>query len=121
MSNLDVSVSSFWQLARHWKSGGKAKLELTCEDGSLHIQLSAVLGDPDQPHFPHPPPHHPPHPPPYHPIPKKKSLPPSCAVRSGGGRRHWIKLLKLPQPETSLLKNTKVNFLLMCQLRICLM
>ena len=36
MSNLDVAVSSFWQLARHWKSGDKAKLELACEGGSLH-------------------------------------------------------------------------------------
>ena len=66
MSNLDVAVSSFWQLARHWKSGGKAKLELACEDGSLQMHLSAVLGHPHQPQFPHPP-----HPPPFHPIPKK--------------------------------------------------
>ena len=39
MSNLDVALSSFWQLARHWQSGKKAKLELTCEDGSLNLQL----------------------------------------------------------------------------------
>ena len=71
MSNLDVAVSSFWQLARHWKQGDKAKLELSCVDGTLHMQLSAVLGHPDQPHFPHPPPPaHPPSPPP--PV-KKKS------------------------------------------------
>ena len=57
MSNLDVAVSSFWQLARHWKQGDKAKLELSCEGGSLQMQLSAVLGHPDRPHFPHPPPH----------------------------------------------------------------
>ena len=56
MSNLDVAVTSFWQLARHWKQGDKAKLELSCEDGILHMLLSAVLGHPDQPHFPHPPP-----------------------------------------------------------------
>ena len=56
MSNLDVAVASFWQLARHWNQGGKAKLELSCEDGNLHMQLSANLGHPDQPHFPHPPP-----------------------------------------------------------------
>ena len=55
MSNLDVAVSSFWQLARHWKSGEKAKLELECEDGNLHLQLSAKLGHPDHPHFPTPP------------------------------------------------------------------
>ena len=55
MSNLDVAVASFWQLARHWKKGDKAKLELSCEGENLHIQLSAVLGHPDQPHFPYPP------------------------------------------------------------------
>ena len=72
MSNLDAAVSSFWQLARHWNQGGKAKLELSCEDGNLHMQLSAVLGLPDQPHFSHPPPpsHHAPPP---QPPPKKKS------------------------------------------------
>ena len=76
ISNLDVAVSSFWQLARHWNQGDKAKLELSCENRSLHMQLSAVLGHPDQPHFPHPPPpHSPPHPPPpsFPPVPKKKS------------------------------------------------
>ena len=56
MSNVDVAVTSFWQLARHWKQGEKAKLELSYEDGNLHMHLSAVLGHPYQPHFPHPPP-----------------------------------------------------------------
>lgn len=56
MSNLDVALAGFWQLARHWKNGEKAKIELSCDAGSLHMQLSAVLGHPDQPHFPHPPP-----------------------------------------------------------------
>ena len=60
MSNLDVAVASFWQLARHWKKGDKAKLELSCEGENLHIQLSAVLGHPDQPHFPYPPSSYPP-------------------------------------------------------------
>ena len=66
MSNLDVAVSSFWQLARHWKQGNKARLELSCDDRTLRMQLSAVLGHPDQPHFPQPPPpaHHPSPPPP---------------------------------------------------------
>ena len=50
-SNLDVAISGFWQLARHWHQGAKAKLELSCEDGSLHMKLSAVLGQPDLPHF----------------------------------------------------------------------
>ena len=55
MFNLDVAVASFWQLARHWKKGDKAKLELTYECENLYIQLSAVVGQPDQPHFPYPP------------------------------------------------------------------
>ena len=80
VSNLDVAVSSFWQLARHWNQGQKAKLELSCEGGSLHMQLSAVLGHPEQPHFPHPPPAHPP--PTVHPStpsvqPKQKNKSPS--------------------------------------------
>ena len=73
MFNLDVAVSSFWQLARHWKQGGKAKLELACEDGNLHLQLSAVLGHPDHPHFPYPPP--PPSPTPSPSVLKKKKSP----------------------------------------------
>ena len=75
MTNLDVAVGSFWQLARHWNQGGKAKLELSCEDGNLHMQLSAVLGHPDQPHFPHPPPHHHPPPPPSFPPARKRKSP----------------------------------------------
>ena len=61
MSNLDVAVATFWQLARHWKNGDKAKLELSCEGESLHLQMSARLGHPDQPHFPPPTPPPPPH------------------------------------------------------------
>ena len=60
MLNLDIAVSSFWQLARHWKSGEKAKLELACEGGNLHLQLSAMLGHPDHVHFPTPSPVPPP-------------------------------------------------------------
>ena len=60
ISNLDIAASSFCQLTRHWNQGQKAKLELSCEDRSLHMQLSALLGHPDQPHFPDPSPHHPP-------------------------------------------------------------
>ena len=74
MTNLDVAVGSFWQLARHWNQGGNAKLELSCEDGNLHMQLSAVLGHPDQPHFSHPrPPHHTSPPPAFPPHRKRKS------------------------------------------------
>ena len=88
MTNLDVAVGSFWQLARHWNQGGKAKLELSCEDGNLHRHLSAVLGHPDQPHFPHPPPHHHSPPPP--------SFPPhSCAGRSGESKKLLPELKKL--------------------------
>ena len=52
MLNLDIAVSSFWQLARHWKSGEPAKIELDCEGGNLNIQLSARLSHPDSVHFP---------------------------------------------------------------------
>ena len=54
MSNLDVALASFWQLARHWKQGEAAKLELSCDAGSLNIQLNAKLGHPDLLHFNHP-------------------------------------------------------------------
>ena len=56
MSNLDAAVATFQQLARHWKNGNKAKLELSCEGENLDIQLSARLGPPEQQHFPDPPP-----------------------------------------------------------------
>ena len=82
MSNLDVAVSSFWQLARHWKQGDKAKLELSCEDGSLHMQLSALLGHPDQPHFSHPPP-----PPQHAPSPPLKKKSPSQLRRQERRKR----------------------------------
>ena len=63
MSNLDVALAGFWQIAGHWKNGDKAKIEQSCEAGSLYMQLAALLGHPDQPHFPHPPSHPPPLPP----------------------------------------------------------
>ena len=62
MSNLDVTIAGFWQLARHWKQGNKAKLEKSCEKGSMELHLSAVLGHPNHLHFP--PPFNPPPPPP---------------------------------------------------------
>ena len=43
MSNLDVVLASFWQLARHWQHGEAAKLKLSCEAGSLKIQLNAMI------------------------------------------------------------------------------
>ena len=49
--NLEVALGSFWQLARHWRQGESAKLELSCEDGNLQLQLSAKLGHPDSIHF----------------------------------------------------------------------
>ena len=73
MSNLDVAVSSLWQLARHWKKGDKAKLEQACEDGNLHLQLLA--GHPDHLHIPQPPPDYPPTPAPSPPILKKNKSP----------------------------------------------
>ena len=44
MSNLNVALASFWQLTRHLKQGQAAKLEMSCDAGSLNIQLNAKLG-----------------------------------------------------------------------------
>ena len=73
MLNLDVAVASFWQLARHWKQGDKAKLELVCEDRSFHMKLSTELGHPDHPQFHPPSPPCPPSPPTFPALKKKKS------------------------------------------------
>ena len=54
MLNLEVALSSLWQLARHWRQGEEAELELSWEDVNLQIQLSASLGHPDKQHFPDP-------------------------------------------------------------------
>ena len=51
MINLELALGSFWQLARHWKMGDTAKLELTCEGGNLQMNFSAKLGHPDLQHF----------------------------------------------------------------------
>ena len=88
MSNLDVAVATFWQLARHWKNGDKAKLELSCEGESLHLQMSARLGHPDQPHFPPP---SPPPPPPSSFIPSSKKKTPS-QIRRQERRRQQVLL-----------------------------
>ena len=53
MSNLDVAFASFWQLARHWQQREAAKLEISCEAGSLNIKLNAKLGHPDLLQFYH--------------------------------------------------------------------
>ena len=87
MLNLDVALSSFWQLARHWKNGQKAKLELNSEDANLYIQLSATLGKPDHVHFPAPfllSQH-----------PEKGSHPPNYADKRLGGKKPLPKLTKL--------------------------
>ena len=54
MSNLNVALASFWQLARHCQQGEAAKLEMSCEAGSLNIQLNANLVHPDSLHIHHP-------------------------------------------------------------------
>ena len=55
-------------------TGSLTKGKLSCEDGNLHLQLSAVLGHPDQPHYLHPPtPHHTPPPASFPPHRKRKS------------------------------------------------
>jgi hypothetical protein len=69
MSNLYVTLAGFWQLARHWKQGNKAKLELSCENRSMEMHLSAVLGHPD--HLCFPPTLNPPPPPSSTPIKRK--------------------------------------------------
>ena len=53
MTNLELALGSFWQLARHWKMGDTAKLELTCEGENLQMNFSAKLGNPDLQHFQH--------------------------------------------------------------------
>ena len=86
MLNLDVAVASFWQLARHWKSGHTSKLELACEGGNLQIQLSATLGHPDHVHF-HAPNHSPSPSPPLPASTFKKSLPLSYAGKCEGEKK----------------------------------
>ena len=73
MNNHDVSLAGFWQLARHWKQGHKAKLELCCENGTLQMQLSAHLGHPDHPL-----------------LLAKENLPPISAVKNDGGKSSAI-------------------------------
>ena len=48
MSSLYVALSSFWQLARHWQQGEAAKLEISCEAGSLSSQLMISTKKPCQ-------------------------------------------------------------------------
>ena len=40
MSNLDVALASFWQLARHWQQGEDTKLQMSCEAGTPDILIS---------------------------------------------------------------------------------
>ena len=40
-TNQDVTLASFWHLASHWQQGESEKLEISCEAGSLNIQLNA--------------------------------------------------------------------------------
>ena len=56
MLNIEVAVNSFWQFARLWKNGETSKFEISCENGTLEMNISARLGHPDQLHFPSPPP-----------------------------------------------------------------
>ena len=107
ISNLDVAASSFWQLARHWNQGAKTKLELSCEDGSLHLQLSAVLGHPDQPHFPHPPPPHPPHPLPPSPPPPSKKKSPSQLRRQERRKQEALAKADKAAPKTQILNESE--------------
>ena len=56
MLNIEVAQDSFWQFARFWKNGEDAKLEMSCKNGLLELNISAKIGHPDHLHFP-PPPH----------------------------------------------------------------
>ena len=49
-----MTLASLWQLATHWQQGEAAKLETSCEAGSLNIQENAKLGHPDLLYFHHP-------------------------------------------------------------------
>ena len=51
MADLDVALAS---KAKHWQQSEAAKLEISCEDGSLNIQLNAKLTQLDILHFYHP-------------------------------------------------------------------
>ena len=55
MLNIEVAQDSFWQFARFWKTGVAAKFEMSCENGFLEMNMSAVIGHPDNMHFPPPP------------------------------------------------------------------
>ena len=43
MFNLDVAVASFWQLARHWKQGDKAKLPSCAARSGVNRRLGLKL------------------------------------------------------------------------------
>ena len=34
-----MALSSFWQLVRHWQGGKAAKPKMSCEPGSLNIEV----------------------------------------------------------------------------------
>ena len=83
MLNIDVAISTFWQFARCWKNGETSKFELSCENGSLEIHMSAKLGHPDQLHFPSPPPP----PSPFQPFPIPPAPPVSLKRKSPSQQR----------------------------------
>ena len=62
MLNIDVASHSFWQFARLWKNGETSKFEISCENGTLEMNISAKLGHLDHLHFPSPPLPYPPTP-----------------------------------------------------------
>ena len=46
MCHLDVALVSFCHLESHWQQGEAEKLEMSCEAGSLNIQLNPKHGYP---------------------------------------------------------------------------
>ena len=42
MSNLDVALATFWQLARYWQQDEAAKLKLSCEAGRQNLNAEDI-------------------------------------------------------------------------------
>ena len=50
-TELDFALANFWEFAKIWRNGRKAKLILSCNEGHGQVQLVADLGAADEPHF----------------------------------------------------------------------
>ena len=54
MLNIDVAVIRLLQLARFWRNRETANFEMSCENSTIEMNISAKLGHPDHLHFPPP-------------------------------------------------------------------